>query len=75
VIGYEGAVKISMLMLFPPDHPYEYPRFKIQESRNTPSVDYNGLRIVQTNEERTWFYWEIPEPEHDHVYQIHWTWK
>src|SRR5262249_6164279 len=34
VIGYEGAVKITMLMLFPLTRTYEYHKFRIQESRN-----------------------------------------
>ncbi len=80
VLNYEGSVKTSMLMLFPADRPFrEYkllhapPRQDDPTKREGPQP-YTGPLITFEAEDKSWVYWEIPNPKANHAYRIDWTW-
>ncbi len=80
VIGYEGSVKTSMLMLFPIDRPFREYRLLYAPTRQDDRMKhedlqlYTGPKITFTAEDKSWVYWEISEPEANHIYGIDWTW-
>ncbi len=80
VIGYEGSVKTSMLMIFPPQKPFREYRFYSAPVRSGKTdkreepTPYTGPLITFAAEDRSWIYWEIPNPKAKTVYRIDWTW-
>jgi hypothetical protein len=75
VIGYSGSYKVSMLMLFPENRPYSNFQLTIAKRGESSSQPYTGKKIVYESAEHRWLYWEIPSPEAEHVYQLHWQWS
>ena len=80
VIGYEGSVKTSMLILFPEDRPFHdyqlrYAPTRVDDptKREDPRA-YTGPLIALAAEDKSWLYWEIPNPKANHVYRVDWTW-
>ncbi len=73
-IGYNGAFKVSMLMLFPEERSVKKFRLMTARTVRDQPVPYNGPEIVLTGEHRQWVYWEIPSPEEGRVYRLHWDW-
>ncbi len=75
VIGYPGSYKVSMLLLFPEDKPYStIALMTAKRGEPNPRV-YTGKMIVYESPDHRWLYWEIPSPEAEHVYQLHWRWS
>ncbi len=78
VIGYEGSVKASMLVLFPENRPFREYRLKSaptnDTSKGTDPQPYAGPRIAIAAPDRTWLYWEVPAPRRNTVYRVDWTW-
>ncbi len=74
VIGYKGSYKVSMLMLFPQDRPYTGVTLEVAR-KGEKARPFDGRKIMIEAPDRRWLYWEIPEPEPDHVYQIRWSWS
>ncbi|MBP3957480.1 protein kinase [Gemmata sp. G18] len=80
VIGYEGSVKASMLMLFPEDHPFREHKFLYAPTKSDDPTKreapqpYTGPLITVAAEDKSWLYWEIPSPKANHVYRVDWTW-
>jgi hypothetical protein len=78
--GYEGPVKISMLILFPDDRPFlDYQLLSTQSDSDdgAPSKDlhtFTGPAIEFAAEDKSWIYWEIPNPKKNERYRIEWTW-
>ena len=80
VIGYEGSVKTSMLVLFPEGRPFKTHRFQYAptraddpKKREDPRA-YTGPLITFAADDKSWVYWEIPTPKANYVYRIDWTW-
>ncbi|HEY1188887.1 MAG TPA: protein kinase, partial [Gemmata sp.] len=80
VIGYEGAVKTSMLVLFPEGHPFKKHWFQYAPTRTDDPTKreaprpYTGPLITFAADDKSWIYWEIPSPKANGVYRIDWTW-
>ena len=74
VIGYQGSYKVSMLMLFPKDRPYSSFDLMVAKRGDPNPRTYAGKKIICESSDHRWLYWEIPSPEADHVYQLHWKW-
>jgi hypothetical protein len=74
VIGYQSSYKVSMLMLFPQDKPYSAFKLKTAKRGEPTSQVYTGKKIVYEDSDHRWLYWEIPSPEAEQVYQLHWQW-
>ncbi len=79
VIGYEGSFKISMLMLFPENRPFSGYKLQVAPTRadnpkDREPVPYTGPVITFAPDDRSWIYWEIPDPKANHVYRVDWTW-
>lgn len=80
VIGYEGSFKISMLMLFPADRPFHEYRLSVAPTHSgVPAKQegpspYTGPVITFAGDDRSWLYWEIPNPKANTVYRVDWTW-
>ena len=79
VIGYEGAFKVAMLVVFPADRPFRAYQLKTAPTRSTDPeerkpVPYTGPVITFAAEDKSWLYWEIPTPKANHVYRVDWTW-
>ena len=75
VIGYPGSYKVSMLILFPQNKPYS--TFELLDAKRgepNPQV-YTGKKIIYESTDHRWLYWELPSPEAEHVYQLHWQWS
>jgi eukaryotic-like serine/threonine-protein kinase len=73
-IGYERSFKISQLLLFPREKPYKTYWLKVSRTRKDVPVPYDGPKILLTEPDRDWIYWEVPSPSAGHVYRLHWTW-
>ncbi len=80
VIGYEGSVKATLLLIFPADKPYRSYQLKVAtplpsdpNTRGDP-VPYTGPRIAFGDADRTWLYWEVPKPQANTVYRADWEW-
>ena len=80
VIGYEGSVKTSMLILFPAGRPFrDYkllyaPTLRDDPTKREDPAPYTGPLITFAAEDKSWLYWEIPGPKAKHVYRVDWTW-
>jgi hypothetical protein len=75
VIGYEGSLRVSILMLFPKNRPYlNKPKFNIAESSNSPPSPYVGPQILFLDDDGLWLYWEVSRPKANHVYRVDWDW-
>jgi hypothetical protein len=80
VVGYEGAVKTSMLMLFPEGRPFKERAFRFAPTRaDDPTTrddprPYSGPLITFAADDKSWIYWEIPDPQPHTVYRIDGTW-
>ena len=74
LIGYEGAFKASLLLLPPSERPFkEYALMTARTSKDQP-VPYAGNKIVLSGKHHEWVYWEVPSPEPDRVYRLHFKW-
>ena len=80
VIGYEGSVKATLLLIFPADKPYRSYQLKVAtplpndpNTRGDP-VPYTGPRIAFGGADRTWLYWEVPKPQANTEYRADWEW-
>jgi len=73
MVGIDGATKSSILILFPDERPLgEY-----QLRHAPPAQDfgpYTGPLIAFPAEDNSWLYWEVPNPQANHTYRVHWTW-
>jgi tRNA A-37 threonylcarbamoyl transferase component Bud32 len=80
VRGHEGAPKVSVLMLFPdarPFHDYHFRSAPPQDADPTQPDElraYTGPVATIEAEDKSWLYWEIPNPKAKHFYRIDWTW-
>jgi len=77
VIGYRGGLRVSMLVLFPKHLPYtndSRDALRVARPGEETAVAFTGEKTIYESQDRTWFYWEIPEPQHNHVYKFYWTW-
>jgi eukaryotic-like serine/threonine-protein kinase len=80
VIGYEGSVKATLLVLFPEGKPYRSYELKIatplpnDPTKRGDPVRYTGPRIAFGDAGRTWLYWEVPKPQANTVYRVDWEW-
>jgi hypothetical protein len=80
VIGHEGAVKTSMLVLFPDDRPFKgYQLMHAPNLREDPTQcenpePYTGPVITFADADKRWLYWEVPNPRANYVYRVDWTW-
>ena len=74
VDGYEGAIKISMIMLFPETRPFRSHNLMVQRTEAEPPSDYKGPRKEQEGEKHEWLYWEVSHPQSKLIYQMHWKW-
>jgi class 3 adenylate cyclase len=74
VIGYEGAFKVSLLLLFPQEKPFKQFRMMTSKTVRDQVGQYTGPKIVLQGDRQEWLYWEVPSPEDGHVYRIHWDW-
>lgn len=73
-MGYEGAFKISMLLLFPEEKPARSYELRVAPTNREAPVLYQGPRIVLEGEDGTWLFWEIPNPQASKVYRVDWKW-
>jgi hypothetical protein len=77
VTGYPGAVKMSMLLLFPEGHPFHTCEFRDAPTRGKDTAGarpYTGPLLTFAAEDKSWLYWEIPSPKQGHFYRVDWTW-
>ncbi len=74
VTGYAGAVQTSMLMLFPDDRPFRDYHFRSATTPAAAAELYSGPVIAIAAEDKSWLYWEIPNPKAHHIYSVKWTW-
>jgi hypothetical protein len=74
VTGYPGAIKTSMLLLFPDDRPFRDYHFRSAPTHAGTPEPYSGPVIAFAAEDKSWLYWEIPNPKANHVYRVDWTW-
>ena len=74
MIGYGGAVKSSILIVFPDDKPFVEYRLRVAPPGGGAPRDYDGPVIRFAGDDRRWVYWEVPGPLDQHVYRVDWTW-
>lgn len=74
VIGYEGSVKASMLLLFPAGRPFREYELRVAPTKQDAPVPYNGPVINVAADDKSWLYWEIANPKANYVYRVDWTW-
>src|SRR5262249_24549985 len=74
VIGYRGAFKVSMLMLFPAGRPYRERWMTVARAARSAPVPFAGKKLVLADQGRTYLFWEILEPQEGHIYRLHWKW-
>jgi tRNA A-37 threonylcarbamoyl transferase component Bud32 len=79
VIGAEGSVKSSVLILFPDGRPFRDYRLRFGPTQPEPVnlgelQPYTGPLITFTAEDKSWLYWEIPGPKTNTLYRLDWTW-
>ncbi|MFO0797275.1 MAG: serine/threonine-protein kinase [Gemmataceae bacterium] len=74
MIGYAGAVKSSILIVFPDDKPFVDYRLRVAPPGGGAPRDYDGPLIRLQDDARRWVYWEVPGPLDQHVYRVDWTW-
>lgn len=74
VVGYSDSFKVSMLALFPAAKPFK--DFTLHTARTVKEqvIPYDGAKILLSGADKDWVYWEIPTPEADRVYRLHWAW-
>src|SRR5262249_55781842 len=73
-IGYRQAFKVSMLVLFPEDRPFKKYWLTVAPTVRAASSPFQGRKIVFSDAQRTFLFWEILEPKEGQVYRIHWDW-
>jgi serine/threonine protein kinase len=73
-IGYKNSFKTSMLFLFPDHRPFTSYRLTVAPTVKGEESDFVGTPIVIMDEQRTYLYWEIPQPQEGFVYRVHWKW-
>ncbi|HYH64224.1 MAG TPA: serine/threonine-protein kinase [Urbifossiella sp.] len=74
MIGYTGALKSSILIVFPDDRPFVEYRLRVAPPGGGAPRDYDGPVIRFHGDDRRWVYWEVPAPLDQHVYRVDWTW-
>jgi hypothetical protein len=74
IIGHEKAFKVSQLLLFPTDRPFRSISLMLSQTIREPPAPYTGPKILLTDPNRSWVYWEVPSPEAGCVYRLHWKW-
>ena len=78
VTGYPGAVKTSVLLLFPDGRPFRDYRLRFSPTRGNGAgaepQPYVSSPITFAAEDRSWLFWEIPGPKENHFYRVDWTW-
>jgi tRNA A-37 threonylcarbamoyl transferase component Bud32 len=80
VTGSDGAVKTSMLVLFPDGRPFRGYRVRSAPARDADPTThddpraYAGPVIALEGDDKSWLYWEIPNPKANEFYCIDWTW-
>jgi hypothetical protein len=73
-IGYEGSFKITMLLIFPQNKPFQSYTLRVAPTRKDPPVPFTGPVITFKADDNRWLYWEIPSPAAGQVYRVDWTW-
>jgi tRNA A-37 threonylcarbamoyl transferase component Bud32 len=74
VIGYEGSLKASLLLVFPDDRPFRDYTLRVAPPKGGTPVPFTGPVITFRAADNRWLYWEIPSPQAGHVYRVDWTW-
>jgi tRNA A-37 threonylcarbamoyl transferase component Bud32 len=74
VIGSKGALKSSILVVFPDDRPYTGYTLRVAPPGGGAARPYEGPVIAFQADDRRWLYWEVPRPLEGHVYRVDWTW-
>ncbi len=74
VIGFDGTLKSSILIVFPDDKPFATYTLRVAPPNGAAPQPYTGPRIVFHGDDRRWLYWEVPRPLEEHVYRVDWTW-
>ena len=74
VIGFEGSLKSSILLVFPDDKPFTGYTLRVAPPGGGAPQPFDGPRLVVEAPDRRWLYWEIPRPLEGHVYRVDWTW-
>ncbi len=74
LIGFKGSLRSSMLILFPADRPFKTYELKVAPKGNAPPEPFTGPVISFQGEKNEWLFWEVGNPEDDHIYRIDWTW-
>jgi hypothetical protein len=73
-IGYPSSSKVSLLIVFPDERPFNEYRLMVAPTRKEKPVEYQDRKIVLASDIRDWLYWEIPDPQAGHVYSLYWSW-
>jgi hypothetical protein len=74
VVGYKKSFKVSMLILFPEDRPFTNYRLTTAPTVKGQETPFEGRKILLKDEESSYLFWEILEPEKGYVYRVHWDW-
>ncbi|HKB35990.1 MAG TPA: serine/threonine-protein kinase [Gemmataceae bacterium] len=74
VIGYRQAFKVSMLVLFPEGRPFKKYWLMVARTVRATPAPFQGRKIVFSDKEHSFLYWEVLEPKEGQVYRIHWDW-
>ncbi len=74
LIGFTGSLRSSMLILFPEDRPFRNYELKVAPKSNSPPVPFTGPVMCFQGEKNDWLFWEVGNPEDDHIYRVDLTW-
>ena len=74
LMGYQSAIKASMLIVFPDGKPFADFELQTATGIKDKSEKFTGAKIILTSESRNWIYWEVPNPEFERVYRLYWSW-
>lgn len=64
----------SILILFPPEHPFKTYQISTSKGSNSPSTAYTGNAIQFADEQRQWIYCEVSNPDSKISYFVNWEW-
>jgi hypothetical protein len=73
--AYPNSALVSLLVVFPKDKPYkDNPELRVKSISNKKFEEFSRDKVLLESENRDWLYWEVDQPQADHVYYMHWKW-
>jgi hypothetical protein len=74
IMGYKQSFKVSMLILFPEDRPFKRYQLTVAPTLKGQESHFEGRKVFLKDEQSSYLFWEILEPQEGNVYRVHWEW-